>query len=568
MHVDTRMKQGFYILMGCLIFLHACKDQNPVFFSKKSLEKLSNGKYRGGTLRINEADEVMSMHPLKIQNLVEKRIASQMYQGLVNIDVKTLQIIPCLASSWKISDDGKVYTFTLRQDVFFHALEDENAIKMEMSHVVQCIKKVCMIPKQDPLFYLVGDLILGADDFRAEEDIQSKLSGLHVVNDSVFTITLQKPNYLFLEMLSHPVFWIYHPDQKISTTNVNLGTGPFYLQEKTDEYALMKANTLYWQRDEQGNALPYLARIKVWFEKDRLKEFNDFKEGKLDLIYKVPIQEIGEAILDLNEVIEKDGNIHYDLFVSPAMATQYYGFNCQFGPFKDVRVRRAMNYAIDRDVIAKYALQGDARTAINGMVPPGFPQYNTTEIRGYVYDTLKAQELLRQAGFPKGHGFPRVSLYVNENNSRIAMLASLVTKMWKDHLGIYVHIVKKNPIELEQSIRSRAAPLWRSGWAADYASAENFLRLFLPSSSAYTNDFNYTNSAFDSLYRLAISTKDMQQRDAYLMQADQLLMDQAVFIPLYYDEVTILKHRRVKDFVINPMDYRDWARIYVNRKAE
>lgn len=260
-------------------------------------------------------------------------------------------------------------------------------------------------------------------------------------------------------------------------TEMKVGAGPFkYDVSSTSKNIILLRNPNYYAKDSAGFSLPYLDTVIVKIFPSIEEGLANFENRNIDLINTLPS-------LRVKEIVEKNIN---EFASSPPksilqheaeMLSQFYSFNTKRAPFNNIKVRQAINYAIDRDKIVENILQGQAiSSATNGVTPNTFSGYNVSGIVGYTLDVPKAKKLLSDAGFPNGKGFPEVQLLVNSGNSRNSSVAVEIQKQLKEHLNININFeslpnVQKYELELHGK-----GDLFRDAWVADYASPESFFK--------------------------------------------------------------------------------------------
>jgi peptide/nickel transport system substrate-binding protein len=355
-----------------------------------------------------------------------------------------------------------------------------------------------------------------------------------------------------------------------------VGTGPFEVQTiKEGEAVLLSKNNDYWGVDEHGNAIPYLDRIKITFLKEKKSELLEFKKGNLDMVFELPIEMIDVV---MGELEDAGPDAIFKLQITPALALHYYGFQHQSDLFSNKLVRRAFNYAIDRESIVTNILQGEGSPAIYGIVPPAFKNYNYEGIEGYKFNADKARSLLAEAGYKDGNNFPKLTLQLNSGGSRNVQIAEVIQKQLKETLNIDVELNVMPWAQHLDNLETGKALFWRTGWIADYPDPENFLNLLysphIPanlSDKSYINSVRYASAEFDSLFALGLREVDETKRLELYTQADQVAMDDAAIMPIYYYEHYRLLQLNVRNFDINPMEYRDLSQVYLadpNEKQE
>jgi peptide/nickel transport system substrate-binding protein len=308
--------------------------------------------------------------------------------------------------------------------------------------------------------------------------------------------------------------------------------------------------------------------------KRKKAELLEFKKGNLDLVFRLPLEMIGDVVGELDDA-KKGGNRPYIMQVVPALSVYYLGFQHKLEPFDNINVRKAFNYAIDRESIVTYTLQGEGRPASHGIVPP-FKGYDYENVIGYNFDVDKAKEHMTKAGFPDGNGFPEITLQINPGGGdRNVQIAEVVQKMLNENLGINIKIEQLQFAQQLENLETGKAVFWRSAWIADYPDPENFLNLLygahVPdelSEKAYINPMRYQSTSFDSLFDIALREVDDAKRFELFRQVDQIALDEAAIMPIFYDENTRLIQVYVKNFPSNSMEYRDMTEVYFDYDDE
>jgi peptide/nickel transport system substrate-binding protein len=257
------------------------------------------------------------------------------------------------------------------------------------------------------------------------------------------------------------------------------------------------------------------------------------------------------------------------------MGIDYYGFQNQSEIFGKKDVRLAFNYAINRDKLVTYTLQGDGIPANYGIVPPSFKGYDHKLIRGFSFKPDTAQKLLAAAGYPNGKGFPKLTLQINSGGERNVQVAEVIQKMLKENLNVDVDINVMPMAEHMENFETGKALFWRTSWIADYPDPETFLTILygkhVPeklTDRSYVNAVRYKSAKFDSLFELALSEVDTKKRFDLYREADQVAMDDAAIMPIFYHENYRLVQLWVKNCEANAMEYRDMSRVYFIPKDE
>ncbi len=466
------------------LFLIGCaNDQKSTFREGKG------GVQIGGVFRVNEVMDIRSLFPLEITEVAGFRVASQVYEGLVQFDQSTLEPIPCLAESWESNEDATEWTFRLRKGVKFHddaCFSGGEGREVKAADVQYCFEQLCTPSANNQMFWLVRERLKGAKEYysaKSNGENPSPLDCIEVVDDYTVKIKLNFPFASFLRLMGHNAFYIFpkeaveaYGDQMASKA---VGTGPFFLKVfQRDELVVLERNENYWGVDEFGNALPYLDALQMSFVKDKKSELLNFKNGDLDMIFTLPIDMYGDVMGSLDETTGKEV-MSYRPQVMPSLSVHYYAFQHSNELFKDVRIRKAFNLAVDRRALIEYTLQGEGTPGIYGIVPPVLNNYPHETIRGNEFNPEKARELLQQAGYPNGEGFPSVTLETTSGGQNYEVIAQVIQQMLKENLNVNIEIKVLSMAQQSDNAENGEAAFWRTGWLADYPDPENFLCLFL-----------------------------------------------------------------------------------------
>ncbi len=575
------MGKGHYkklLLIGVALMVFGCggNKRDPL----KDLRPAEGDMFYGGTFHYNEVENLKSLYPLSSGGIIHSaHILGQIYEGLIGLSQKDLSIVPRLAEKWEMDSTATIYTFHLRKDVNFHddpCFDGGKGRNVTAKDFKFSFDKLCTASANNKGFWIFKNRVIGADSFYQStmnnKPLAGGVEGVKVIDDYTLEIHLMKPFASFLQVLAMPyavvlakeAFDKYGEDQLRMKC---VGTGPFKLKEqKENEAVILVRNDNYWGKDQHGNQLPYLDAIKVSFIKEKKAELLEFKKGNLDMLYKLPLEMIDE-ILDKRGVLNTDYS-KYALQKVPSLSIEYYGFLHASEYFENKLIRQAFNYAIDRRKIVDFTLKGTAIQAVYGIVPPALVGYDTKAIKGYDFNPDKAKQLLAEAGYPNGEGFPEITLVISRGGGSHEQLAEAIQKMLKENLNINLLIESLPMAQLLEKRESGKAMFWRRGWIADYPDPENFLNLLygihIPVNStdkSYMNNERYYSSAYDSLITKALTTIDPDERNMLYLQADQTLMDDAAIVPLYYEKIYRLIAPYVENFHQNPMEFRDFRKV-------
>lgn len=577
------MAQKFNLVLVTIflsVFISCKNDENQ---SVENLDEIKQGKggvVYGGALKINETEPISSLFPHSFTDLVSSHVASQIYEGLVKLNPKDLSIQPALAESWKISEDGTKYTFYLKKGVYFHddpCFANGKGRELKAEDVRYAFERLATQHPDNAMFAAtIKNLIKGANEYYEASAVQKPnfdFEGVKVIDDYTVEFNLYVPSSSFLHILANPSLSIFPKEAYEKYGNLTrIGTGPFmYAQNNaSNEKIILLKNPNYHGKDSLGNQLPFLDSLVFTFISSKKTELEEFQNGNLDVIIGLPSESIKEVVE--NQISDfQNRPPKYILERSPELATQYYEFNTAQSVFKNKKVRQAFSYAIDRDKIVDEVLKGEAYgPGVHGITPPSLKNYDVASIKGYKQDKEKAKKLLAEAGYPDGKGFPSVKLVLNSGGSKNANVALEIQKQLRDVLGVNIDL---EIVPLSQKIeasRFAKGDMFRSAWIADFPSAENFLMLTygksVPNSinePSWPNVSRFVNEKFDELYEKALVTLDQNEKNKLLLEAEQLMMDEAPLLILWYDEKYRLYQSKVNNFYSNPLNYWDFSIVYL-----
>ena len=518
----------------------------------------SNRGDESNVFRYNESNGITSLDPVFARNLENMWAVNQVYDGLLALD-DSMRIVPALAGAYEVSLDGLTYRFYLRRDVFFHdneCFESGRGRRVTASDVVFSFNRL-----RDPSLASPGAWIF---------DVLHNDSGCVALDDSTVQLRLKQPFPPFTGLLTTQYANIV-PREAIERYGDDfrsnpVGCGPFQFAFWMEDVALvLHKNPKYYQTDELGKSLPYLDAVKISFVRDKTTEYLGLLQGRYHFM-----SGLHPAYKD--ELLKSDGSLR-DLYADrihlasrPFIKTDYIGFlvddsidAVRQSPLFDVRVRRALLHATDREKMVRYLRNNAVFPASGGFIPAGLPGYNASLGASSHYNPSKALELLAEAGYPKGAGMAPI---VISTTSDYADLCEFLQHEWQK-LGIRTEVdVMAGPVHREKVAKSQVA-VFRKSWLADYPDAENFLLLFhsrnhAPGGPNYTH---YRNADFDALYDEANSTVNDSLRYAIYRRLDSLVMHDVPVLPLYYDRVTHFVRNEVVDFPTNPVNMLDLSRV-------
>lgn len=503
----------------------------------------------------NESNGITSLDPAFARNLENMWAVNQLFDGLVALD-EHLEIQPSIAESWEVSADGLTYTFHLRSNINFHSssLFEGGTRSVNAQDVLFSFNRILDAKTASP-----GKWIF--DPLRSEDPIE-------IVDETTLRLHLTKPFPPFLGMLCTQYANIVPPEVVEHFGNdfrANpIGTGPFKFAFWMEDVALVfHKNEHFWERDEEGNSLPYLDAVKIEFVRDMSAEYLGLLQGKYDFMSGLHSSFKDELLLPTGELREAfNDKIRFQRV--PFIKTDYIGILVDDSaaileghPLKNKLVRQALNYSVDRKSMVRYLRNNSVYEASHGFVPKGLPAFNEAADYGVHFDVSKAKELLAEAGYPNGEGMPAIPL---STTSDYVDLCEFLQFQWAQ-IGVKVEIDVLASSSHREKVAKSQALLFRKSWLADYPDAENFLMLFYsqnfcPGGPNYTH---YANQTFDSLYDTA-SLATPERRQALYQSMDSLIMQDAPVIPLFYDQVSHFVRKEVLDFETNGVNMLELKR--------
>lgn len=502
----------------------------------------------------NEMAGVTSLDPAKSNNTEDIWPVNQLFNGLVQMN-DSLKVVPCIAKSWYVSEDGLMYTFTLRNDVFFHdneCFQDKKGRRVTAKDFVYSFNRLYDASSSSAMSLLTN----------IDRSEKTNYKGFSASNDSTFVIYLKQPFSAFLSVLTMKYFSVI-PYEAIEFYGQDfrrnpVGTGPFKfkLWEEGTKLVLYK-NENYFEF-EGKNRLPYLDAVSISFVKDRETAFMELLNGKYDMLS-------GADAFNINEVLDKDGNLKpiysekFKLQKQTFLKTDYLGFLIdenidvvKKSPLKIKALRKAINHGFDRVKLVKYFRRNIGYPATAGFIPNGLPSFNENIVKGYDYNPEKVRQLLLEAGYPDGKGLPEITLHTTDNY--LEQTEFIQAQLAENNIKVKINVDK--PSVLRQAVASCEYNFFKKSWVGDYADEENFMSLFYsknfaPIGSNYTH---YKNPEFDVLYEKIVKEQNREVKTAMYQKMDQMLIDDAPIVPLYYDQVIRLVNREVKHLNTNPMN--------------
>jgi len=448
-----------------------------------------------------------SMDPALSTDVPTGRVVAYLFDGLTRF-TPDARVVPGLAKSWEISPDGLTYTFHLRNGVKFH-----DGRPFAAKHVLGSFQRVLNPATKGgrgwPLYP-----IRGAEDYAAGKS-GAAISGLAAPNDSTVIITLKEPLAIFPKLLAMPVASIVPDNPGSDFGQKPIGTGPWkFVEWRHDDYIKFAKNAEYFDGPPKTDSL--MARIIP----ERSTATAEFESGNVD-------------VLNVNEqesrTWEADPEKKKLLQSAAALRFWYVAMNVTRGPLRDVRVRQALNHAVNVPTMLQQVMGGRGAVAA-GVIPPTLGGADTTR-RGYTYDVAKAKQLLAQAGYANG-----IDLELWTANTDASPRIAQTIQANLAEAGIRVKLVSRDASSMREASRKGETDLALKEWWADYPDAENFLGPLLHSRNKGVggNVSFWGNPQFDRLVDDARGEQDEARRSQLYTQADQIAFNEAPMLFLFF----------------------------------
>ncbi|MFJ5963702.1 peptide ABC transporter substrate-binding protein [Bacillus sp. NPDC093026] len=497
-------------------------------------------------LTLNNEDEPTSFDPPIGFNNVSWQGLNNLMEGLTRLDEKH-EPSPAMAEKWEISDDGKTYTFHLRDGIKWSNGDPVLASDFEYAW------KRLLDPKTGSSAAFLAYMIDGGEAFNSgkgkKEDVK-----VSAVNDKTLKVTLAFPQKSFLNIVANPAF--FPVNQKVVEKDPNwaknaktfVGNGPFKLTEwKHDESFTMKKSETYWDQQEVK-----LDQVKWLMISDRNTDYQMFQSGDLDTAF-VPAERSEDLLKSKDVQIEDQAGLFF------------YRLNVNMEPFQNKNIRKAFQMAINPQDIVDYVTKNDEKPA-RAFVSPSIPDTDGEDFREaggdlVTYDPDEAAKLLEKGLKEENYSkLPPVTLTYStkpENKKK----AEAIQQQLKETLGVDIKLANMEANVFAEDQKALKFQFSQSSFLADYADPINFLESFQTGNAM--NRTGWTNEKYDQMIKKARREADEQKRSGILHDAEKLLMEEAPIIPIHFYNQVYLQKEGVKGIVRHPVGYIElkWAQV-------
>jgi ABC-type oligopeptide transport system substrate-binding subunit len=565
-----KFRYALVALLALSMLLAACKTKTA------EPAQPSGSAQPAATFHYYLVDKPTTFDPAMVSDVSTMQVIQNVFSGLVMFNEKG-EVVADMAAKWEISPDNKTYTFTLKDATF--ADGTKVTARDFVRSMVRAMNPVLASPVSDSYLddiagyhaFLAkrGDLDTQKGDKKITDDAYAKAltaaytdlvkaPGIEAKDDKTLVITLTQPAAYFLAKMTYPTAWVVHPavpnDKPMASAPENvklaIGTGPFTLDSYVEgSKVVLKRNPKYYGYQAK------VGTVELAVITQDAAQLAAYQGGQFDM---APIPTTDYQRVKADAVMGKE------VLEYPTARVNYFALNQNlWAPARDVRVRQAFAYAIDKEKLNQVVYQGTQFPAY-GILPPSIPGALGDKVQGLRYDGAKAKDLLKQAGYGEGGKPLTLKLTYRAKNETSQRLAEFIQSQLQTNLGIKVNL---DPMEwsklLDASDKKTELESFLLGWSADYIDPQDFLTILLHSDSP-NNRYGYTNKDFDAILNKAdhSATSD---RMAQYSKAEQLAVTDAAWVPTTFGKSLFLVKPYIKGVRNNAMGILPLNTVTVNK---
>ena len=516
----------------------------------KSTEKPNQSGSIPQILHLGNGAEPMGLDPQIVTGVPEHHIISALIEGLVTENKKNLNPEPGTAERWETSEDGLVWKFHLREDAKW-----SNGDPVTANDFVESYQRM-LTPSLGSQYAYMLHVVKNAEAYNSGKLKDFSQVGFEAINDKQLNITLKAPTPYFLSLLNHYSWFPVHipsikkhggidkPDNRWTLPGNFVGNGPFILDKwEINKVIVVKKSSTYWDRKTVK-----LEEIHFHPISDVEVEERAFRSGQIHVSNTIPLNKI--------EVYrKKDAE---KLRIDTYLGTYFYRLNTKRKPLDDKRVRMALALAVDRESIVRNIHYRTVKVAGN-ITPPGTGGY-TYQGSPLKYDPDKARQLLAEAGFPRGQGFPKLSVLYNSSEQHRRM-AEVIQQMWKKNLGIEIELANEEWKVYLKTSQEMDYDISRAGWIGDYPDANTFLDMWLTDGGNNYTGFSLVE--YDKLIADAANAPSVEARLALFQKAEGLLMEEMPILPIYFYTARYLIDPQVREWHPTILNHHPYKHVYL-----
>jgi len=507
---------------------------------------------RTQTLHMGAGVEPGTLDPHINTGSPESAIINVLFEALVARSLDGRTIVPAAAQSWDITDDGRTYTFRLRDDLRWSTGEPVTAADYQQSF----LRALTPALASEPAVMMYP--VVGAEDFHRGVSKEPASVGFEAPDDRTFVIRLREPMPHFLQLImGSPWVPVHRPSLEAAGGWIDrgarwtrpgklVGNGPFQLTGWVPNSVLTVVRNPHFREAAQ----PRLTEIRYYPMESSATEERAFRAGQLHATYELPETKVEAYERDRPEVLR----------IAPRLGVNFIFFNVTAEPFTDVRVRRAFSLAVDRSIIAGTILKG-GKTPAASFIQPGMGGFEPQPQFGF--DPERARALLAEAGFPGGRGLPQIE-YLYNTLERNRDVAEALQAMWRRHLGVQV-VLKNEEWKVFLVTRQQGRyQMARAGWFPYADEPTDYFQLLVKDSTY--NDARWAHDEYSRLYREASTDLDRERRHTRYRRMEAIVADETPIVPLYFHSQVRLVDTSVQGWTHNLFDDRPIANLWLSGK--
>ena len=500
-------------------------------------------------LRLGNGSEPEGLDPQIVTGVPEHFILAALLEGLLSENPKTLAPEPGVAERWEVSKDGRVYTFLFRSDAKWTNGDTVKAGDFAYSY------ERMLTPEMATKYGYMLHVLKNAKAFNEGTLKDFSKVGVKVVDDRTLVLTLEEPTPYFLQLINHYSWYPVHPptiekfggmtkrDSQWTQPENFVGNGSFRLKEwKLNEHILVEKNPTYWDADKVRLEKIYFLPISSAETEEKM-----FRDNQLHVTQTIPLTRIEHYQKKEPELLRVD----------PYLGTYFYRVNVNHKALKDKRVRQALAMSINRYEITRFVMKAGQIPAYY-MTPPNTAGY--TSQAKFAFDPARARQLLAEAGYPGGKGFPKIDIYYNTSEAH-KQVAEALQQMWKKTLQIDVGLFNQEWKVYLDTVNKIKYDVARAGWIGDYNDPNTFLDMWLTGGG--NNQTGWSNARYDQLIQEASQTSNPAARFEKFQKAEAILLDEMPVIPIYFYVSLTLVKPNVRGWYPNILDHHPYKYIHL-----
>ena len=508
-------------------------------------ERVGDDKPTGGVFRRLWADPP-TLDPALVTDGTSYAIVIELFSGLVKLTGESDDPIAMdLAESYSVSNGGKTYKFVLRDDSKFSDGSPVTATDFKWSW-----ERAALPETESPIVdEFLGDII-GVQAIIDGEATTAE--GIEVIDDLTLQVTIDAPKPYFIAKLTYPIAFVVNADNVTASgenwTDDPVGTGPFVLKSYSiGERMLLSKNPNYW-----GDPA-YLDEVQLLLAGGSAMAM--YENDEIDIT--------GIGLADLERVTDPEEELSKDVIeVPPSFSTSYIGFNVEEAPFDDVHFRRALNFAVDKQLVANAVFSDLVRPA-TGVIPPGFVGFNP-DLEGLAFDEEKAKEELAKSKYADPETRPRIVITLPGTGGSPSLTTEVVADMWRRTLEVDVEIQQVEWATFLQDLHRNRLQAFSLAWQADYPDPHTFVDVLFRTGSSINNT-NYSNPEVDALLEQANVEADPVRRIKLYQEAEEMIVEDAAWLPLWWGvEGKVLVKQRIGGMTFPPLSVPIYQYVYID----